>query len=287
MILSPAERSYLYDSLAKDELIRPDARADYQFRPIEVKTSFLPSSNGSARVRLTDGSEIITSIKSKVVLAAEEKSLIECDIDIPGFRDDSNFVANLKYNMTSLLNKSFPFESLKLTSKYAFKLFIDCVVISYSSFPLTFISIACYLALKSTKLPKLISDVNDEETAEQPLFSDDWENAQYLGDLNNSKSFNPPLIIVIGVVGKNLLFDPSAEEEQVLENGIIISWYNNDISTPIHNLNFSVHSNMPNYKGLSQQMIMKSILMARKHCANIVNALDQAIGEQSDDGVIF
>ena len=71
---------------------------------------------------------------------------------------------------------------MKLTSKYTFKLYIDCIIISHSCYPLSLISITNYLALKTTRLPLLISDVNDEEIAELPTFSDDWENAKLIQD---------------------------------------------------------------------------------------------------------
>ncbi|CAX42232.1 exosome complex exonuclease rrp42 (ec 3.1.13.-) (ribosomal rna processing protein 42) [Candida dubliniensis CD36] len=301
--LSPAEKSYLYDSLTQQPIIRPDLRSIHQYRPLVAKTSFLPGSNGSARVRTEDGSECIVSVKSKVVLISEEEeeknqsqNLIEVDIDIVGHRDDSNYVANLKFQLTNLLQQNFPFEVLKLTSRYTFKLYIDCIIISHSCYPLSLISLTNYLALKTTRLPLLISDVNDEEIAELPTFSDDWENAKLIQDyhLNDTKEgqpskFQPPIFITIGVIGKNLIFDPSFEEEQVLENGLIISFYNNKVITPISNTNFAVNSNNSNFKGLDQSLLIQSLALCNKYCPNIIRALDSLIEEDNDDndGSIF
>lgn len=301
--LSPAEKSYLYDSLTQQPIIRPDLRSIHQYRPLVAKTSFLPGSNGSARVRTEDGSECIVSVKSKVVLILEEEeeknqsqNLIEVDIDIVGHRDDSNYVANLKFQLTNLLQQNFPFEVLKLTSRYTFKLYIDCIIISHSCYPLSLISLTNYLALKTTRLPLLISDVNDEEIAELPTFSDDWENAKLIQDyhLNDTKEgqpskFQPPIFITIGVIGKNLIFDPSFEEEQVLENGLIISFYNNKVITPISNTNFAVNSNNSNFKGLDQSLLIQSLALCNKYCPNIIRALDSLIEEDNDDndGSIF
>lgn len=301
--LSPAEKSYLYDSLTQQPIIRPDLRSIHQYRPLVAKTSFLPGSNGSARVRTEDGSECIVSVKSKVVLILEEEeeknqsqNLIEVDIDIVGHRDDSNYVANLKFQLTNLLQQNFPFEVLKLTSRYTFKLYIDCIIISHSCYPLSLISLTNYLALKTTRLPLLISDVNDEEIAELPTFSDDWENAKLIQDyhLNDTKEgqpskFQPPIFITIGVIGKNLIFDPSFEEEQVLENGLIISFYNNKVITPISNTNFAVNSNNSNFKGLDQSLLIQSLALCNKYCPNIIRALDSLIEEDNNDndGSIF
>lgn len=287
MILSPAERAYLYDSLTQKPLLRPDSRAEYQLRPLEAKTSFLPTSNGSARIRLMDGSECIVSVKSKVVVALQEPRLIEIDIDVAGHRDDSNFVSNLKYNMTDLLQKTFQAENLKLTSKYTFKLFIDCVVISHSSYPLSLISLTTYLALKTTKLPLLVSEVNDEEIEEQPTFSDDWDNAKLLSEYFANKEFHPPIFLVLGVVGTSIIFDPSVEEEQVLENGLIIAFQQDKVITPITNINLAVDSNNSNFKGISKEMIIKSTIMCNKYCGFIIQGLDNLIEQDDSEGTIF
>lgn len=289
MILSPAERSYLYDSLTQSPPLRPDSRSEHRYRPLEAKTSFLPGSNGSARIRLIDGSECIVSVKSKVVLIAREPNLIECDVDVAGFRDDSNFVGNLKFNLTNLLMKNFPFEYLKLTSKYTFKLFIDCIVISHSSYPLSLLSLTCYLALKTTRLPLLVSEIDDSQIEEQPTFSDDWENAQLLSTVFKTDKFQPPIFITLGVIGENLLFDPSLEEEQVLENGLIVAFYDNKVITPISNINLAINSNNSNFKGLKPNLLVKGISMVNKYCGLIVHALDTLVEQDQDDndGTIF
>ncbi|CAK7901154.1 exosome complex component Rrp42p [[Candida] anglica] len=287
MILSTAERSYLYDSLVQTPPIRPDSRSEHQFRPLEAKTSFLPSSNGSARIRLMDGSECIVSVKAKVVRASQETNLLECDVDVSGHRDDSNFVANLKFNLTNILSQNFPKEVLKLTSKYSFKLFLDCLVISHSSYPLSLLSLTSYLALKTTRLPLLVSDVDDAEVEEQPTFSDDWTNSRLMADLGET-TFQPPIFITLGVVGNNLLFDPSTEEEQVLENGLILSWYDGKVISPASNINLASNSNNSNFKGMNAKLIVNSLALVKKYGGAIVHALDTLIEQDDDnDGRVF
>ncbi|RCK59608.1 Exosome complex component RRP42 [Candida viswanathii] len=150
-------------------------------------------------------------------------SYYRIDVDIIGHRDDSNYVSNLKFQLMNLLHQNFPHETLKLTTRYAFKLYIDCILLSLTT----------YLALKTTRLPLLISDVNDEEVAEQPT---GWN---------------------------NLILDPSIEEEQVLENGLIV--------------------------GLNKTLVVKLIALCNKYCPSIIKALDSLIEEDSDenDGSIF
>ncbi|KAI5965594.1 RRP42 [Candida pseudojiufengensis] len=290
MLLSPAEKDYLYSSLSQSQIIRPDSRSIQQHRPLEATTSFLPGSNGSARIRLSDGSECIISIKSKVITFDPKAipNFIDIDIDIIGYRDDSNYVTNLKFQLLNLLQQNFPHDLLKLTSRYAFKLFIDCVIISHTSYPLGLISLGIYLALKTLKLPLLISDTDDAEVAELPTFSDDWDNARSLSEILVSQTkdtntiFQPPIFIIIGVVGNNLILDPSVEEEQVLENGLVVSFYEGRVITPITNTNFAINSSNSNYKGLSKNMLINSIAVCNKFCPSIIKALDMLI-EQEDD----
>lgn len=289
MILSPSEREYLYDSLTATPAIRPDGRKHFQFRPLEAKVDFLPSSNGSSRIRMTDGSECIVSVKSKVVLIAKEVNLIECDVDLAGFRDDSNFVANLKFNLTDLFTKNFPTRKLHLTSKYAYKLFIDCVVVSHLSYPLTLITFSAYLALKATRLPLLTSEIDDSEIEEQPTFSDDWEKAQTLADVFGVTNFQPPLVVTVGVIGTNLIVDPSETEEQVLENGLLLGWYNGSVISPISNMNLATSSNNSNFKGIDLTLLIKSISLLGSHCSELVNAFDKLAEDDlaDNDGSIF
>lgn len=286
MILSPAERSYLYDSLAQSPPLRPDGRKDFQFRPVEATTAFLPSSNGSARIRMADGSECLVSVKAKVVMIAKEPNLIECDIDVSGFRDDSNYVSDLKFNMTDLFIKNFPTSHLHLTTKYAYKVFIDCIVVSHHSHPSTLLTMTAYLALKSTRLPLLVSDVDDAEIEEQPTFSDDWDQAQLLSKVFKMDQFQPPLFFTIGVVGNNLLMEPSSEEEQVLENGLLVAWYANKVITPIFNMNLATNSNTANFKGLDARILPKVVALCKKYCSSVVQALDNLV-EQDEEGAIF
>ncbi|CAI5759502.1 unnamed protein product [Candida verbasci] len=283
MLLSPAEKSYLYESLISDPIIRPDSRSNHQYRPLEAKTSFLPGSNGSSRIRLSDGSECIISIKTKVVKLVEESNLIDLDIDIVGYRDDSNYISNLKFQLLNLLNENFEFEILKLTEQYSFKLFIDCIIINNLSYPLSLLSLSIYLALKTTRLPLLISETNDEEIAELPTFSDDWNDSKYLIELSKNGKFQPPIFITLGIIGNNLIFDPSQEEETVLENGLIISFYNNKVITPISNTNFALNSNNSNFKGLNKKIIIGALSLGNKYCPIILEALDNLIEEDIND----
>lgn len=64
--LSPAELSYLHNSLSQNPPIRPDGRSPKQFRPLVAETDVLPSANGSARICFADGTEAVVGVKAEV-----------------------------------------------------------------------------------------------------------------------------------------------------------------------------------------------------------------------------
>lgn len=278
-MLSPAEKDYLFKNLVQPSPIRPDARRNTQFRPLEAKTDFLPSSNGLARIRSVDGLECIVSVKLRVEELLPQ--FIEVDVDVSGYRDDSNFVLNLKFNLTSLFSRNFPLDNLKLTKKYGFKLYVDCIVTCHTLYPLSLISLTTYLALKTTRLPLLISSTDDDEIAELPTFSDDWDMATMIAE-----NILPPIFIVIGVIGNNLLFDPSNAEEQVLESGIVLSYYQGKAITPISKVNLCERSSSFTIGGMSKSTISHAIQITNEYCGEIIKALDRFI-ESDNSQAIF
>lgn len=259
MTLSVAEKSYLYDSLASTPSIRPDGRYPHQFMPIEIYTDFLPSSNGSSRIIASDGSECIVSVKAKVVDHTSDDDLLQIEIDIAGERDD----ALITESCTSLFNKllkNIDMKRLQLTKKYSFKLFIDVLVISSNSNPVSLISFGIYSSLNSTSLPKLVSNFDDLEVEELPMFHD--------YDLVKLE-VEPPLVFVLGIVKNNIFIDPAASECEVANNGLIISWVGGKIIAPIRTLAL----NETNTKGFNPNLIQEGIKLVEKYASDIASAL--------------
>jgi exosome complex component RRP42 len=261
MILSSTERSYLYESLCSTPPIRPDGRSIKQFRPIQSQVDFLESSNGSAKITLSDGSECIVSVKAKVVEKSLEPELVSVDVEVAGHREDSSFILNLTSTLQSLYSKHIPREALNLTSKFAFKIFIDILVISNYSHPLTLMSFATYLALKHTYLPKITSSVDDKEIEEQPTFHD-YEFVKL--------EVAVPIIFTVVIIGENYIIDPNAEEMEVSDNGLIVSWFNGKPISPMEN----VKLNDTNVKSVKPELILKSVDLISSIASTVISALD-------------
>lgn len=261
MVLSVAEKSYLYDSLVSAPPARPDGRNADQFRPIEIFTDFLPTSDGSSKIVASDGTECLVSVKCKVVDHTVEDELVTVEVDIGGHRDDSSLVQGITSTLNKVLSRQIKKSSLRLTKKYSFKLYIDVLVLSSYSYPLTLISFAIYSALNSTQLPKLISSDDDLEVAELPTFHD--------YDLVKLE-VSVPILFTIAVVGKNVLIDPASNESDVANNGILVTWNDGKVTAPIRTLGL----NEDHVRGIVPQTFQDSIQLVEQIAPKVLKALD-------------
>ncbi len=85
------------------------------------------------------------------------------------------------------------------------------------SHPATLLSLATNLALRSTRLPRLVS-----EPDEDPLFDDDWDNSLPLFPGTGSENV-PPISLLVSAVGSNIFFDPTREEMAVADCVLAVS----------------------------------------------------------------
>lgn len=278
MRLSPAELSYLKVSLQGTPPIRPDGRATAQFRPVEASTGFLPTTNGSARVRTADGGECIVGIKAKVVQTSKEPELVACDVDIQGLKDQHPLPRLLASTLGSILNGSSQIQNqLRLTARYSYKLYVDALVISYTSHPLTLLSLASYLALSSTRLPLLVSGANDEEQEEVPVFDDDWAHSTPL-----CRDWNPPLVFLAAVIGENVFLDPTDIEEAVAEAGVMVAMSGGKVSGPLRSVSLGPGDAAAGYKPAILRQVLELVAKAGPEVAA---ALDAVL--DSSDGSVF
>lgn len=88
------------------------------------------------------------------------------------------------------------------------------------SYPLPLLSLTTHLALLSTRIPKLKSELEED-----PLFDDDWEAAVFLyprGKKAKGRA-RPPVTLLVMAVQDNIIFDPSKEELAVAEVVLAVS----------------------------------------------------------------
>lgn len=247
MRYSVTEQEYLRQSLVESTPVRPDSRRIGQFRPIETDVDILPMTNGSASVRTADGAECIVGVKAKVIPSHED--LVEVSVEVPGQKESDSLPQSLSVALGQALDAC-PLlqDALYITPKYAFRLYVDCVILSYTSHPLGLVSAGVFQALKATRLPLKI-EAPSEETAvdEVPQFSDDWSQSTPL-----CKGWTPPVLFVVALVGPTALVDPTEAEETVAEAAVCITWKNGEIAAPLRTLDIGTGA----YSGpFDQQLI--------------------------------
>ncbi|KAH6615104.1 exoribonuclease family protein [Boeremia exigua] len=243
--LSPAELSFLRAALSQDPPLRLDVtKGPRDFRAMRAEYDVLPSANGSARIALEDGTEALVGVKAEVektllrpVLGAEDADVGDVDVDadmgegdagdgagkgqngwvelsveIPGFRDDDALPVFLAAMLgESLVASGALKDRLYINRRFHWKLYIDILLLSPPlSYPLALLSMTTHLALRTTALPALKS-----ERDEDPLFDDDWAAATPL--YAASSPSKPPVIVLAIAVGPNIIFDPCKEELAVAD----------------------------------------------------------------------
>lgn len=83
------------------------------------------------------------------------------------------------------------------------------------SHPGTLLSLSTNLALRSTKLPRLTSEADED-----PMFDDDWDASVPLYQASNQL---PPITLLVLSVGDNIFFDPTKEELAVADCVLAVS----------------------------------------------------------------
>jgi exosome complex component RRP42 len=166
---------------------------------------------------------------------------ISLNIDISTLRDDDPLLVFLSEMLrepmlTSTSGGSLA-DKLVINRNWHWHLHIDVLLLSPftasgTSYPLPLLSLATHLALRSTRLPKLKS-----QGEEDPLVDDDWESSEYLFPKTNGKgkaqekpmgaepiaSSMPPITLLVMTVGDNIIFDPSHSELAVADSVLAVS----------------------------------------------------------------
>ncbi|MCJ1438366.1 hypothetical protein MMC27_007754 [Xylographa pallens] len=166
-----------------------------------------------------------TSLMSRTV----DNSWVEMTIEIPGFRDDDSLPVFLAEMLNeALLATGELVAKLWINRLWHWKLYIDILLLSPPlSYPLPLLSLTTHLALLSTRLPALKSELDED-----PLFNDDWDAAISLYPHSASKDqasslksykFRPPVTLLVIAVGSNIIFDPTREELAVADAVLAIS----------------------------------------------------------------
>lgn len=146
---------------------------------------------------------------------------VELSIEIPGFRDDDSMPVFLSAMLSEALLADGEFtKRLWINRRFHWKLYLDILLLSQPlSYPLPLLSLTTHLALLSTRLPRLKSELDED-----PLFDDDWDASVFLYLRAAGKArTRPPVTLLVMAVKDNIIFDPSKEELAVAEVVLAVS----------------------------------------------------------------
>lgn len=203
----------------------------------------------SEKMRLDDESQVIDSgLRSTGQRRLKgSPDWISLNVDISTLRDDDallNFLSEMLREpllTASTQQNTSLVDALVINSNWHWHLHIDILLLSPfsaagTSYPLPLLSLATHLALRSTRLPKLKS-----QGEEDPLVDDDWESSAYLfparpkakrkaqhDPLAISKQVEqmmrmPPITLLVMTAGSNIIFDPSHSELAVADAVLAVS----------------------------------------------------------------
>ncbi|GMF08447.1 unnamed protein product [[Candida] boidinii] len=134
-----------------------------------------------------------------------------------------------------------------------------------------------FIALKSTRLPLLISNTNNKDVEEEPTFADDWESSISL--FPEDSKINPTVLFIVSVVGNNVFIDPSLEEEQVSEHALCVGYNNGKIVGPIQSVTLSTSDG----KAISVNIMKKAFELVKEIGGPVTQALTNISKEELDD----
>lgn len=194
--------------------------------------SAIPHAAGSCRVRTCldstslSGTDVLVGVKLEVVENSSDSLFIQCSVDAPG-GDVKN--THGQDSMASILEKALnhpqcmDFSKLRLhgASKLRWQVQLSVTVINDGGNVLDLSMMACYAALKSTRVPAInvdsIQDDNFEETTNEFEVLDD---EQAMLDL---PILDLPLFVTMYKIKDAFVVDASAEEQECSDAQLVVA----------------------------------------------------------------
>jgi len=223
-VLSEEEKYFIVSGVEED--LRTDGRTCEDYRTLNVQTSLISTTNGSAQVKLA-GTNVLVGVKAAI------------DEPNPGMRDEGRlefFVDcsanaspvfegrggdNLALDIKGVLARTFCQGTLDLEAlcvipgKTCWVLYIDVLILECGGNLFDAISIAIKAALQDTRIPDL--NVIGEGAERDIEVSDD----PY--DIIPVDVSNVPVLVTLNKIGNRYVVDATAEEEVCTDAQLLVS----------------------------------------------------------------
>jgi len=255
----------LYELILRGE--RLDGRGPYQYRPLEIKTSIIEKTDGSAMVNL-GGTKIIAGVKTalgqpypdtpdqgNIVVNAELLPLASSFFE-PGPPDEK--AIELARVVDRCIRESKMLELDKLVyipGRSVLVVYIDVYVLDYDGNYFDPSVLASVAALATSKIP--LYEVKDGEVIMNPEIRSSLPIRRF------------PVSVTIGLLGDKILVDPTSLEESAIDTSIVLGWSDDDEMAAIQK----------NLQGLIQFGVMDEIInVSKEKAGELRTRLMEAVG---------
>lgn len=232
--LSKSEQLYIIEGIEDNQ--RLDGRELLEYRDIQLETSVLRGTHGSARVRQGD-TEVLCGVRFELMKCDKSiqslKDLLEFTIDCspnasPDFQgrggDDiaigiSDFLSRA-WNQSHQLLKNL----VIVEERYYWKLYIDLLILECGGTLLDACGLASHAALKTAMMPNVEIEEGDGFEPEIML-DDDCLTPKFIEGIESG-----PIVVTMYKVASRYIVDPSLQEECCSSAQISIAVSNEDTS---------------------------------------------------------
>ncbi|MEM0444888.1 MAG: exosome complex protein Rrp42 [Nitrososphaerota archaeon] len=255
----------LYELILRGE--RLDGRRPYDYRTIEIKTSIIEKTDGSALVNL-GGTKIIAGVKTSlgqpypdtpeqgnIVVNAELLPLASSFFE-PGPPDEKAIELARVVDRCIRESKMLDLEKIVyIPGRTVLVVYIDVYVLDYDGNYFDPAVLASVAALATAKIP--VYEVRDGEVVLS----------------HEAKTSLPirrfPVSVTIGLLGDKIIVDPTSLEESAIDTSIVLGWSQED----------EVAAIQKNLQGLISFNVMDEIIRVSKEKANELRTrLMEAVG---------
>jgi exosome complex component RRP42 len=223
--------------------VRADGRGPMDYRPPTIDVSLLPLSDGSARCRLGDGTDILVSVKAELgdadLATGGDKGHIFCNVEwhifnacltrgsspSAGTAYEGKGAQDINTELSRALERALqgPQSGIDLADLciipglHVWHLYIDAIVMDYGGNVLDAVFLATRAALRVTRIPKtVVQDVGEGQVDFEIV--DDMEQARPIKGVEHV-----PLCVSVNMVGKGFVVDATPEEEHVTDARLVVS----------------------------------------------------------------
>ncbi|KAL0479512.1 exosome complex protein RRP42 [Acrasis kona] len=225
--ISPSEKQFLIDGIKQN--MRTDGRSRLDYRAFTVETGLVAQTNGSARVKLANNTDVLVGVKVEIGDPDPDfpdqgrlEVRVECSPSAsPEFegRGAEEMNAILSAMLRNMLQnaRTVDWASLCISpGKQCWIVYVDCLVLDSAGNLFDALSIATKSALFNTKVPKI-------EVMETSSGQTEIEVSDDPSDFTRLSTASIPISVTLAKVGSRYIVDPTIEEELCMESRVTIA----------------------------------------------------------------